>query len=47
MGKIVYIVNLDPEVSTSKLSDEIVSSDRDNIDSVQWDQKDSKTYIYK
>jgi uncharacterized membrane protein YhiD involved in acid resistance len=47
MGKIVYLVNLDPEVSTSKLSDEIVSSDRDNIDSVQWDQKDSKTYIYK
>jgi uncharacterized membrane protein YhiD involved in acid resistance len=47
MGKIVYIVNLDPEVSTSKLSDEIVSSDRENIDSVQWDQKDSKTYIYK
>jgi Domain of unknown function (DUF4956) len=47
MGKIVYLVNLDPDVSTSKLSDEILSSDRDNIDRVQWDQKDSKTYIYK
>ena len=47
MGNIVYVVSLDPEVSTSKLSDEILSSDRDNIDSVQWDQKESKTYIYK
>src|SRR5215216_2447053 len=47
MGKIVYLVNLDPVVSTSKLSEEILSADRDNIDSVEWDQKDSKTYIYK
>ena len=47
LGKIVYLVNLDPVVSTSKLSDEILSSDRDNIDSVEWDQKESKTYLYK
>jgi hypothetical protein len=47
MGKIVYLVNLDPETSTSKLSQEILSSDTDNIDSVEWDQKESKTYIYK
>lgn len=47
MGKIVYLVNLDPETSTSKLSNEIISSDRDNIDSVEWEQKESKTYIYK
>lgn len=47
MGKIVYLVNLDPVVSTSKLSAEILSADRDNIDSVEWEQKDSKTYIYK
>lgn len=47
MGKIVYLVNLDPEISTSKLSQEILSSDTDNIDSVEWDQKESKTYIYK
>jgi uncharacterized membrane protein YhiD involved in acid resistance len=47
MGKVVYLVNLDPVVSTSKLSEEILSADRDNIDSVEWEQKDSKTYIYK
>ena len=47
LGKIVYLVNLDPVVSTSKLSEEILSVDRDNIDSVEWDQKQSKTYIYR
>ena len=47
MGRIVYLVNLDPVVSTSKLSDEILSSDPENIDSVEWDQKESKTYLYR
>ena len=47
MGKIVYLVNLDTKTSTSKLSEEILSSDRENVDSVEWDQKESKTYIYK
>lgn len=47
MGKVVYLVNIDPVVSTSKLNEEIMSADRDNIDRVEWEQKDSKTYIYK
>ena len=47
MGKIVYLVNLDTKVSTSKLSEEIMSGDRENIDSVEWDQQESKTYLYK
>jgi hypothetical protein len=47
LGKLVYIVNLDPIISTSKLSEEILSADRENIDSVEWEQKESKTYIYK
>ena len=34
-------------ISTSKLSEEILSADRENIDSVEWDQKESKTYIYR
>ena len=47
LGKIVYLVSLDPVIRTSKLSDEILSSDADNIDSVEWDQKESKTYLYR
>jgi uncharacterized membrane protein YhiD involved in acid resistance len=47
MGKIVYLVNLNTVISTSKLSEEILSGDTDNIDSVEWEQKESTTYIYK
>ena len=47
MGKIVYLVNIDPIVSTSKLSEEVLSADPENIDSVEWDQKQSKTYLYR
>ena len=47
LGKIVYLVNLDPIVRTSKLSNEILSADRENVDSVEWKQKESRTYIYR
>lgn len=47
MGKIVYMVNLDPVVRTSKLSERILSADPDNVDSVEWDQKEAKTYLYR
>jgi uncharacterized membrane protein YhiD involved in acid resistance len=47
LGKIVYMVNLDPVSRTSRLSEEILSGDRDNVDSVEWDQKESKTYLYR
>jgi hypothetical protein len=29
------------------LSEEILSSDTENVDSVEWKQKESKTYIYR
>jgi hypothetical protein len=47
LGRIVYMVNLDPVVRTAKLSDEIMSADTENVDSVEWKQKESKTYIYR
>jgi hypothetical protein len=47
MGKVVYLVDLNTVISTSKLSEEILAGDKDNIDSVEWEQKESKTYIYK
>ena len=47
LGKIVYLINLDPVTRTSKLNDEILANDPDNIDSVMWEQKESKTYLYK
>jgi len=47
MGKIVYYVNLNPQISTDKLSEEIFASDPENIDAVRWDQKKSQSYIYR
>ncbi|HEU4434618.1 MAG TPA: DUF4956 domain-containing protein [Pyrinomonadaceae bacterium] len=47
IGRIVYLANLDPVVRTAKLSEEILSSDAENVDSVEWKQKESKTYIYR
>lgn len=47
LGKVVYLVNLNTAVSTTKLSEEILSADKENIDTVEWSQKESKTYIYK
>ncbi|MFY9556441.1 MAG: hypothetical protein WAV47_17135, partial [Blastocatellia bacterium] len=46
-GKIVYSVNVGGDLSTDKLSEEIFSSDPENIDSIQWDQKKSSSYIYR
>jgi uncharacterized membrane protein YhiD involved in acid resistance len=47
MGKVVYLVNISPSIRTDELSEEILAADRDNIDTVEWDQKESKTYIYR
>lgn len=47
LGKVVYLVNLNTSVSTTKLSEEIMQTDAENIDTVEWEQKESQTYIYK
>ena len=47
MGRIVYLVSLDLAISTMRLSEEILSADQENIDSVEWGQKESKTYLYR
>jgi uncharacterized membrane protein YhiD involved in acid resistance len=47
LGKIVYLVDLKPDSRTSELSKEILAADSENIDTVEWKQKESKTYLYK
>jgi uncharacterized membrane protein YhiD involved in acid resistance len=47
IGKIVYFVNVGGDLSTDKLSEEIFSSDPENIDAVQWDQKKTSSYVYR
>jgi len=45
-GKIVYYVNVNGHLSTDQLSEEIFASDPDNVDSINWDQKKTSSYIY-
>jgi uncharacterized membrane protein YhiD involved in acid resistance len=47
LGKIVYLVNLNTGLSTNTLSEEIFAADAENVDTVEWNQKESTTYIYK
>jgi hypothetical protein len=47
LGKIVYLVDMKPDDKTSELSKEILAADRENIDTIEWKQKESKTYLYK
>ena len=47
MGRIVYLVNLGTGLSTNQLSEEIFAADAANVDSIEWEQKEVTTYIYK
>jgi uncharacterized membrane protein YhiD involved in acid resistance len=47
MGKIVYIVNLSTGLSTNQLSEQIFATDAENVDTIEWQQKESSTYIYR
>jgi len=47
LGKIVYYVNLRATTDTDRLTEEILAADAENIDSIEWDQKESTTYLYR
>ncbi len=43
LGCVVFCVEVSPLVSTDELSAEILASDRDNIDSIEWEQQKSSS----
>jgi uncharacterized membrane protein YhiD involved in acid resistance len=47
IGKIVYLVNVSPSLSTDKLSEEIFAMDSENVDSIEWRQKKNMSYTYR
>ena len=47
LGKIVYHVNVSASISTDQLSNEILKSDPDNIDGIEWQLTKSTSYIYR
>lgn len=46
-GSLVYSVDISPAVSTDQLSEDILSLDERNIESIEWDQKKSYSYLYQ
>ena len=47
VGCVVYHVNVSPLVSTDRLSEEILTADSANIDSVEWDQQKNPAHYYQ
>lgn len=46
-GSLVYSVDVNPSVSTDQLTEDILAIDDQNIDSIEWDQKKSHSYLYQ
>lgn len=47
LGSLVYSLDLSPTITTDNLSEEILALDSANVDSIEWDQKKSFSYIYQ
>lgn len=47
MGRIVYYMSVSPAASLDRLSQEILSADPKNVDSVEWDQQKNTSYFYQ
>lgn len=46
-GSLVYSVDVSPEITTDKLSEEILAGDSANVASIEWEQKKSFSYMYQ
>jgi uncharacterized membrane protein YhiD involved in acid resistance len=47
MGTVVYYMSVNPSASLDRLSQEILSADPKNVDSVEWDQQKNTSYFYQ
>jgi len=47
VGSLVYSVEIGPTITTDSLSEEILAQDATNVDSIEWEQKKSSSYIYQ
>ena len=47
LGTIAYSVEISPAVTTDLLSDELLARDGANVESIEWDQKKSFSYLYQ
>ena len=47
LGTVAYSVDISPAVTTDLLSDELLARDGANVESIEWDQKKSFSYLYQ
>jgi uncharacterized membrane protein YhiD involved in acid resistance len=47
MGTVVYYMSVNPSASLDRLSQEILTADPKNVDSVEWDQQKNTSYFYQ
>jgi uncharacterized membrane protein YhiD involved in acid resistance len=47
VGTIAYSVDISPAVSTDQLTEELMARDGANLESIEWDQKKSFSYLYQ
>jgi uncharacterized membrane protein YhiD involved in acid resistance len=47
MGTIIYYMSVNPSASLDRLSQEILTADPKNVDSVEWDQQKNTSYFYQ
>lgn len=46
-GSLVYSIDISPMVSTDELSEDILKVDGLNVETIEWDQKKSYSYLYQ
>ncbi len=47
VGTLAYSVDISPAVSTDQISEELIARDGANVESIEWDQKKSFSYLYQ
>lgn len=47
LGTLAYSIDLSPAVTTDLLSEELIARDGANVESIEWDQKKSFSYLYQ
>ncbi len=47
LGTLVYSMDVSPMITTDELSDEIMALDSKNVESIEWTQKKSFSYLYQ
>jgi uncharacterized membrane protein YhiD involved in acid resistance len=47
LGTLAYSIDISPAVTTDLLSEELIASDGANVESIEWDQKKSFSYLYQ